>query len=68
MKTAISSFQTSNMTELLKFHKYVESHLEKLTDETQVCSYEFFCCFEDTTIIHKQSYFINFYVKGARKI
>ncbi|PIN01135.1 hypothetical protein CDL12_26358 [Handroanthus impetiginosus] len=36
VKTAISSFQTSDMKELIKFHKYVESHLEKLTDETQV--------------------------------
>ncbi|XP_073030503.1 uncharacterized protein [Primulina eburnea] len=36
VKLAINSFQTSDMTELLKFHKYVESHLEKLTDETQV--------------------------------
>ncbi|KAK2969844.1 hypothetical protein RJ640_030153 [Escallonia rubra] len=36
VKIALSSFQTSDMAELLKFHKYVESHLEKLTDETQV--------------------------------
>ncbi|PHT56059.1 hypothetical protein CQW23_04545 [Capsicum baccatum] len=36
MKTAITSFQTSNMSELIKFHKTVESHLEKLTDESQV--------------------------------
>lgn len=36
VKSAINSFQTSDMTELLKFHKHVESHLEKLTDETQV--------------------------------
>ncbi|XP_073056045.1 uncharacterized protein [Primulina eburnea] len=36
VKNAISSFQTSDMVELLKFYKYVESHLEKLTDETQV--------------------------------
>lgn len=41
VKTAISAFQTSDMNELQKFHKYVESHLEKLTDETQVCSYIF---------------------------
>ncbi|RAL49655.1 hypothetical protein DM860_001946 [Cuscuta australis] len=34
--TAITNFQTSDMSELLKFHKYVESHLEKLTDESQV--------------------------------
>ncbi|KAI3456296.1 hypothetical protein Pfo_012959 [Paulownia fortunei] len=45
VKTAISSFQTSDMTELLKFHKYVESHLEKLTDETQVLArFEDFPC------------------------
>ncbi|XP_073155122.1 uncharacterized protein [Henckelia pumila] len=36
VKNAIISFQTSDMVELLKFYKYVESHLEKLTDETQV--------------------------------
>ncbi|KAL6567425.1 hypothetical protein OROGR_001093 [Orobanche gracilis] len=36
IKNKIGSFETSEMTELLKFHKYVESHLEKLTDETQV--------------------------------
>ncbi|KAG8385587.1 hypothetical protein BUALT_Bualt03G0060700 [Buddleja alternifolia] len=36
VKAKISSFQTSDMAELAKFHKYVESHLEKLTDETQV--------------------------------
>ncbi|KAL2473588.1 putative protein-like [Forsythia ovata] len=36
VKAAITSFQTSDMAELIKFHKYVESHLEKLTDETQV--------------------------------
>ncbi|XP_060195740.1 uncharacterized protein At4g04980-like [Lycium barbarum] len=36
MKTAITSFQTSDMSELIKFHKTVESHLEKLTDESQV--------------------------------
>ncbi|XP_073311870.1 uncharacterized protein [Primulina huaijiensis] len=36
VKSAINSFQTSDMTEFLKFHKHVESHLEKLTDETQV--------------------------------
>ncbi|XP_016493098.2 uncharacterized protein LOC107812484 [Nicotiana tabacum] len=36
IKTAIASFQTSNMSELVKFHKYIESHLEKLTDECQV--------------------------------
>ncbi|KAF9590648.1 hypothetical protein IFM89_035966 [Coptis chinensis] len=36
MKTAITSFQATEMAELLKFQKHVESHLEKLTDETQV--------------------------------
>ncbi|KAK9051728.1 hypothetical protein SSX86_028356 [Deinandra increscens subsp. villosa] len=36
VKTALSSFQTTDMDELIKFHKYVESHMEKLTDETQV--------------------------------
>lgn len=39
MKTAIATFQTSDMSELIKFHKFVESHLEKLTDESQVYSY-----------------------------
>ncbi|KAJ8618180.1 hypothetical protein MRB53_014366 [Persea americana] len=38
MKSAINSFQTKDMTELLKFHQYVELHLEDLTDETQVLS------------------------------
>ncbi|KAM3251641.1 hypothetical protein P3L10_005711 [Capsicum annuum] len=36
MKTVITSSQTSDMSELIKFHKTVESHLEKLTDESQV--------------------------------
>ncbi|OMO93919.1 hypothetical protein CCACVL1_06281 [Corchorus capsularis] len=36
IKTSISTFKTTDMTELLKFHKNVESVLEKLTDETQV--------------------------------
>lgn len=36
VKVAITTFQTADMVELLKFHKYVESHLEKLTDESQV--------------------------------
>ncbi|KAJ9170981.1 hypothetical protein P3X46_019037 [Hevea brasiliensis] len=36
IKAAINSFQTKDMTKLVKFHKYVEQHLEKLTDETQV--------------------------------
>jgi len=36
MKHAIECFETRNMDELLKFHRYVELHLEELTDETQV--------------------------------
>ncbi|XP_034697654.1 uncharacterized protein At4g04980-like isoform X4 [Vitis riparia] len=36
VKGAITNFQTKDMTELLKFHKYVESHLEDLIDEGQV--------------------------------
>ncbi|CAK9152492.1 unnamed protein product [Ilex paraguariensis] len=36
VKVALSSFQTSDMAELIKFHRQVESLLEKLTDETQV--------------------------------
>lgn len=36
VKAAINSFQTKDMSELIKFHKYVEQHLEELTDETQV--------------------------------
>ncbi|XP_048127380.1 uncharacterized protein At4g04980-like isoform X2 [Rhodamnia argentea] len=36
IKGAINAFQTKDMSELLKFHKFVEQHLEKLTDETQV--------------------------------
>ncbi|XP_030528843.1 uncharacterized protein At4g04980-like isoform X2 [Rhodamnia argentea] len=32
----ITSFKTKDMAELLKFHNHAESHLEKLTDETQV--------------------------------
>lgn len=36
VKAALSSFQTTDMAELIKFHLYVESHMEKLTDETQV--------------------------------
>ncbi|XP_024924441.3 uncharacterized protein At4g04980-like [Ziziphus jujuba] len=38
IRTAIGSFQTKDMNELLKFHRNVESVLEKLTDETQVLS------------------------------
>ncbi|KDO75856.1 hypothetical protein CISIN_1g040520mg [Citrus sinensis] len=36
LKSSISTFQTKDMAELLKFHKQVESILEKLTDESQV--------------------------------
>lgn len=36
IKAAISSFKTKDMNELVKFQKYVEQNLEKLTDETQV--------------------------------
>ncbi|KAI6703805.1 hypothetical protein NL676_012941 [Syzygium grande] len=36
LKSTITSFKTKDMAELLKFHNHVESHLEKLTDETQV--------------------------------
>ncbi|KAI6697371.1 hypothetical protein NL676_017490 [Syzygium grande] len=36
IKAAISTFQTKDMSELLKFHKLVKQHTEKLTDETQV--------------------------------
>ena len=35
-KSAISSFRTKDMIELLKFHQCVEQHLEKLTDELQL--------------------------------
>ncbi|XP_010245333.1 PREDICTED: uncharacterized protein At4g04980-like [Nelumbo nucifera] len=36
IKGAINSFKTKDMAELQKFHKYVEHHLENLTDESQV--------------------------------
>lgn len=36
LKSSINTFQTKDMAELLKFHKQVESILEKLTDESQV--------------------------------
>ncbi|MQM04914.1 hypothetical protein Taro_037719 [Colocasia esculenta] len=36
LKSAINSFQTSDMNELVKFHKHVELNLENLTDESQV--------------------------------
>ncbi|KAJ8568848.1 hypothetical protein K7X08_032545 [Anisodus acutangulus] len=45
MKKAIASFHTSDMSELIRFHNYVESHLEKLTDESQVLArFEDFPC------------------------
>lgn len=45
LKAAISTFKTKDMTELIKFHKHVESILEKLTDETQVNITEKVCYF-----------------------
>ncbi|CAN8294287.1 unnamed protein product [Cochlearia groenlandica] len=36
LKTEITKFHSKNITDLQKFHRYVESVLEKLTDETQV--------------------------------
>ncbi|ONK65985.1 uncharacterized protein A4U43_C06F3000 [Asparagus officinalis] len=36
LKSSIGSFRTKDMTDLTKFHKQVELHLEKLTDESQV--------------------------------
>ncbi|KAK6932516.1 hypothetical protein RJ641_002140 [Dillenia turbinata] len=36
LKKEISTFQTKEMAELIKFQKHVESILEQLTDETQV--------------------------------
>ncbi|XP_020540063.1 uncharacterized protein At4g04980 isoform X2 [Jatropha curcas] len=36
IKAAIESFQTKDMVDLIRFQKYVEQHLEKLIDETQV--------------------------------
>lgn len=42
LKAAITSFQTKDMDELIKFHKHVEQNLEKLTDETQVNLF-FYC-------------------------
>lgn len=38
LKSSISSFQSSDMNDLLIFHKQVESVLENLTDESQVCT------------------------------
>ncbi|KAF7803501.1 hypothetical protein G2W53_042612 [Senna tora] len=37
-RTSISNFKTKDMTELVNFHKDVESVLENLTDESQVLS------------------------------
>jgi len=36
LRSAITSFKTTDMIELVKFHKDVESVLENLTDESQV--------------------------------
>lgn len=36
LKAEISSFKSKDMTELQRFHLYIESVLEKLTDERQV--------------------------------
>uniref|UniRef100_A0A7N0V2S1 Hydroxyproline-rich glycoprotein family protein n=1 Tax=Kalanchoe fedtschenkoi TaxID=63787 RepID=A0A7N0V2S1_KALFE len=36
LKSTITGFRTKDMTELIKFHKHVESQLENLTDESQV--------------------------------
>ncbi|OMO82879.1 hypothetical protein COLO4_22781 [Corchorus olitorius] len=36
LKSSITTFKTTDMAELLKFHKNIESVLEKLTDESQV--------------------------------
>ncbi|KAL2931954.1 hypothetical protein RDABS01_037364 [Bienertia sinuspersici] len=36
MQTTLSSFQTKDMNELLKFYQQVESKLEVLTDESQI--------------------------------
>ncbi|KAM0000993.1 putative protein CHUP1 [Helianthus debilis subsp. tardiflorus] len=36
VQVELIKFQTTDMDELISFHKYVESHLEKLSDETQV--------------------------------
>ncbi|WJX26582.1 hypothetical protein P8452_15484 [Trifolium repens] len=38
LRCSITNFKTKEMTELIKFHKDVESVLEKLTDESQVLS------------------------------
>lgn len=46
MKPAISSFETKDMDELLKFHNDVESVLQNLTDETQVTICELYIFFD----------------------
>ncbi|XP_020221527.1 uncharacterized protein At4g04980 [Cajanus cajan] len=38
LRSAITNFKTKDMTELIEFHKDVESVLENLTDESQVLS------------------------------
>ncbi|CAJ2648690.1 unnamed protein product [Trifolium pratense] len=38
LRSSITNFKTKEMAELIKFHKDVESVLEKLTDESQVLS------------------------------
>lgn len=38
LRSSITNFKTKEMTELIKFHKEVESVLENLTDESQVLS------------------------------
>ncbi|XP_031736253.1 uncharacterized protein At4g04980 isoform X3 [Cucumis sativus] len=41
LKPSISSFQSSDMKDLLLFHKQVESVLENLTDESQLQNWKF---------------------------
>lgn len=36
LKSSISTFKNKDMNELITYHKYVESILENLADETQV--------------------------------
>lgn len=38
LQISLTAFQTKDMNEMLKFHKHIESHLEVLTDESQVLS------------------------------
>ena len=40
LRSSISNFKTKEMTELVKFHKVIESVLENLTDESQVSIYK----------------------------